>query len=175
MYKKLPNILTVTRIFMVPIFPLIYFSSLEKASIYALVFFLFVGATDMLDGYLARKYNLISAFGTAMDPLADKLMLIMVMLSFGIKGLLSIWIISFIIIKELLMIFTGLYFYFKKEKYVIASNIFGKSATMFLFLTILGLLWAPEMKIFVYFVYIAVIMKIIAFISYAITHRKNTN
>lgn len=79
MYKKLPNILTVTRIFMVPIFPLIYFSSMEKASIYALIFFLFVGATDMLDGYLARKYNLISAFGTAMDPLADKLMLIMVM------------------------------------------------------------------------------------------------
>ena len=173
MYAKLPNILTVTRIFMVPIFPLIYFSSLENASIYALEFFLFVGATDMLDGYLARKYNLISAFGTAMDPLADKLMLIMVMLSFGIKGLLPLWIIIFIIVKELIMIFTGLYFYFKKEKYVIASNIFGKSATMLLFLTVLGILWNPAIKIFVYFVYLAVMLKIIAFISYAVVHKKN--
>lgn len=173
MYAKLPNILTVTRIFMVPIFPLIYFSSLEKASIYALEFFIFVGLTDMLDGYLARKYNLISAFGTAMDPLADKLMLIMVMICFGIKELLPLWIIIFIITKELIMIFTGLYFYFKKEKYVIASNIFGKSATMFIFLTILGILWNPEIKIFVYFIYIAVVMKIIALISYAVTHKKN--
>lgn len=173
MYAKLPNILTVTRIFMVPIFPLIYFSSLEKASIYALEFFILVGLTDMLDGYLARKYNLISAFGTAMDPFADKLMLIMVMICFGIKGLLPLWIIIFIIAKELTMIFTGLYFYFKKERYVIASNIFGKSATMFIFLTILGILWNPEIKIFVYFIYIAVAMKIIAFISYAVTHKKN--
>lgn len=173
MYAKLPNILTVTRIFMVPIFPLIYFSSLEKASIYALEFFILVGLTDMLDGYLARKYNLISVFGTAMDPFADKLMLIMVMICFGIKGLLPLWIIIFIIAKELIMIFTGLYFYFKKERYVIASNIFGKSATMFIFLTILGILWNPEIKIFVYFIYIAVVMKIIAFISYAVTHKKN--
>lgn len=173
MNKKIPNILTVLRIILVPFFPLIYFSNLSKASEYALVFFLIVGATDMLDGYLARKYNCITPFGTAVDPLADKLMVIGVLISFGIKKLLPLWLVFFIIAKELLMICIGLYFYLKKEKYVIASNIFGKSATMLLFLTIMGILAAPEVKMFVYVVYFVVVLKIIAFVTYAIQHKKN--
>lgn len=173
MNKKIPNILTVLRIFLVPGFPLIYFSDLPKASYYSLAFFLIVGATDILDGYIARKYNLISAFGTAMDPLADKLMLIAVLVAFGIKGILPLWVIVFIVVKEFLMIIAGLYFYFKREKYVIPSNIFGKTATMLIFLAILGILIRPEFVVFVYMIYLAVCLKIVALFFYTKGHLRN--
>lgn len=173
MNNKIPNILTIFRIILVPIFPLVFFSNLEQANFYALIVFLMAGATDILDGYIARKYNFITPFGTAMDPLADKLMLIGVFLSFSVTKILPLWLILFVIVKELIMISFGLYFYFKKEKYVIASNIFGKTATMMLFLTIIGILAAPHIKIFVDIVYLAVGLKIIAFISYAKHHEKN--
>lgn len=172
MYKKIPNILTVLRIILVPVFPLIYFSNLTKSSYYSLGFFLIVGATDMLDGYLARKYNLISAFGTAMDPLADKLMLMVVFICFGVKKLLPLWVIIFIVAKECFMIITGLYFYFKKEKYVIPSNIFGKTATMLIFLAILGMFIKPQLMTFSFMIYFAIGLKLVALFLYTKLHLK---
>lgn len=173
MNRKIPNILTVLRIFLAPVFPVVYLYCSENSNIYALILFLIVGATDILDGYIARKYNFITVFGTAMDPLADKLMLIAVFIAFTMKQILPLWLVIFVITQELIMIFIGLYFYFKKEKYVIPSNVFGKTATMMIFLAIIGILVAPEVKLFVDIVYVAVGLKIIAFMSYVKHHKEN--
>lgn len=166
MYKNLPNILTIFRLILAPVFSLVYLSHYENSQNLAFIIFFIVGLTDIFDGYLARKYNLISSFGVAMDPLADKVMLIFVFISFAIRDILPLWIIIFIIVKELIMIISGIYFYYKKEKLIIPSNIFGKTATMLMFISIIGVILEPRLFIFIYMVYFSIFLKILAFYSY---------
>ena len=137
------------------------------------VLFVLASFTDFLDGYIARKYNLITKFGTAMDPLADKLMLLAALASLGIKGFLPVWLVVLMFVKEAIMILVGLYMYFRKEKYVVPANKFGKIATLVFSIAIMAILFAPEVEELVYLVYVALILKIVAFSSYAIHHSKN--
>lgn len=173
MLAKIPNILTILRILMIPLFVYVFFGTCPKAHYTAFIVFLIAGLTDILDGYIARKYNLITKFGTAMDPLADKLMLLAALASLGIKGFLPIWLVVLMFVKEAIMIFVGLYMYFKKEKYVVPANKFGKAATLMFSLAIMAILFAPQIKELLYLVYAALILKLIAFLSYAIHHSKN--
>ncbi|WP_298139186.1 CDP-diacylglycerol--glycerol-3-phosphate 3-phosphatidyltransferase [Acidiferrobacter sp.] len=69
-----PNILTLLRIALIPVFVLIYFLSVPWVHVGAAGFFLLAALTDWLDGYLARRWNQSSAFGAFLDPVADKLM-----------------------------------------------------------------------------------------------------
>jgi CDP-diacylglycerol--glycerol-3-phosphate 3-phosphatidyltransferase len=71
---NVPNILTLLRIALIPLFVAIYYSPLEHASIIATLVFIAAGVTDWLDGYLARRLGQYSAFGEFLDPVADKLM-----------------------------------------------------------------------------------------------------
>ena len=74
---NLPNKLTVLRLCLVPVFVVIMMvSNAVWASVTGLLLFIFASLTDMLDGKIARKYNLITDFGKFMDPLADKFMVI---------------------------------------------------------------------------------------------------
>lgn len=166
MYKNLPNILTIIRIILAPIFSFFYLSSNENFQNIAFIIFFLVGLTDIFDGYLARKYHVITPFGIAMDPLADKIMLIFVFISFAVKNILPLWIIVFIVAKESLMICAGIYFYYKKEKFIVPSNIFGKTATMLMFVGVIGILINSKSFIFIYMVYFSIILKIFAFYSY---------
>ena len=69
-----PNVLTLLRIALIPVFVLVYFLSVPWANIATAGFFLLAALTDWLDGYLARRWNQSSAFGAFLDPVADKLM-----------------------------------------------------------------------------------------------------
>jgi len=71
---NVPNMLTLLRIALIPLFVAIYYSPLEHASIIATLVFIAAGITDWLDGYLARKLGQHSPFGAFLDPVADKLM-----------------------------------------------------------------------------------------------------
>jgi cardiolipin synthase len=136
--KNLPNILTILRLFLAPLFPVVYFSNhLQNGSYFAMGIYIAAGITDVLDGYLARKYKLVTKIGTVLDPLADKLMLISALLTLTIDHLLPIFIVSFVIIKEFLMIISGIFLYFRKDQFVIPSNKYGKAATIFFFLGVL--------------------------------------
>ena len=73
MILNLPNILTILRMCLIPVFAVLYYNNMQPA---ALLVYLIAGATDILDGYLARKWNQITSFGKLMDPLADKFMVI---------------------------------------------------------------------------------------------------
>ena len=73
--KNVPNILTITRLIIVPIFLFFSFATFCPANLYiALVLFIIGAVTDFLDGYLARKYNVISNIGKFLDPIADKVL-----------------------------------------------------------------------------------------------------
>lgn len=167
MFVHLPNMLTVLRILMVPIFPIIFFSHDENAYLYAAFLFLLASMTDALDGAIARKYHLISKVGTVLDPLADKLMLLVVLICFALDQLLPIWLVVLVFLKEIFMIIIGIYLYFRKEQRVIPANLYGKASTIVFFLTIIAILLYPEVNFLRYFAYLAVLLKLIAFKSYA--------
>ena len=134
---NLPNILTTIRFLLIPVFIYIFFQQDVASIIHATYIFLLAGITDILDGFLARKYNLITKWGQAMDPLADKLMLMTVLICFTIKNYLPSWVIVIVGLKEILMIFGGLLLYYKKDKVVIPANKFGKIATVNFYIAIL--------------------------------------
>jgi len=103
---NVPNVLTLIRLFLVPVY-IVLFSIGEKYS--ALTIFLLASFTDLLDGRIARKYNLITDFGKLMDPLADKVMVVTAMFSMAIgnKTIPAVipWAAVIILfIKELIMV-----------------------------------------------------------------------
>ena len=71
---SLPNIVTLIRIFLIPMFVIVYYLPFAAAHRYAMYIFIFAAITDWLDGYLARRLNQFSHFGAFLDPVADKLM-----------------------------------------------------------------------------------------------------
>jgi len=136
---NLPNILTSVRFALVPLFIGVFFSSLENSLNYSVMIFIIAGITDVLDGYIARKYNIITKWGQAMDPLADKLMQLTVLVCFTIKNFVPIWVIIIYGIKEVSMIFGGIMMYTKKDKLVIPANSYGKIATVVFYIAILAI------------------------------------
>jgi len=73
---NLPNILTLLRIGLIPVFIAIYYTSWEWHNLIAAAVFGLAAATDWVDGYMARKYNQVTPFGAFLDPVADKLIVV---------------------------------------------------------------------------------------------------
>jgi len=88
---NLPNILTVSRIILIPVFVVTYYLPFEWNHIAAAILFFLAGCTDWLDGYLARKLNQATPFGAFLDPVADKLMVAM-SLAMIIESFHSVWV-----------------------------------------------------------------------------------
>lgn len=84
--KNIPNILTVFRLILAPVFVVVFFSGMDNAHTLALIVYIVASFTDFLDGYMARRYNLITELGKVLDPFADKVMLITVLVSLYIWG-----------------------------------------------------------------------------------------
>ena len=100
---NLPNALTVLRIFLTCIF--IYYLSQDRAVAILIAFALFTLAsiTDYLDGYLARKQNLITGFGKIMDPIADKFLILSAFFIFMQKSLIAGWMFYLIFAREVIV------------------------------------------------------------------------
>lgn len=88
---KIPNILTSLRILFIPIFVLVYYLPYEWAPLATGIIFAVAGFTDWLDGYLARKLEQTSPFGAFLDPVADKLMVV-ISLALLVEGYASLWV-----------------------------------------------------------------------------------
>ena len=139
MIKKIPNIITVIRIILVPVFVFFFCSDLENRKSIYLVIFAVSGLGDVADGVIARTFHCESDFGKLMDPLADKLMQISVAICVATKMPQLMWVPVFLGAKELFMICgaTGL---LKKENIVVKSNWAGKLASVIYFFTFLTLM-----------------------------------
>lgn len=127
---NIPNILTVFRLFLIPVYIAVFATSGESKELAAIIFIL-ANITDVLDGYIARRFNMITRVGQLLDPLADKLMQLTVVVSLVLSGMLPVWFIIVLALKELLMILGGIYLYVKKI--YVKSNIVGKLNTIVLF------------------------------------------
>lgn len=172
MFKHVPNFLTVVRFFLIP---LIIISLLNDDYIIAFIILTLSGLTDVLDGYIARKFNFISNFGKLIDPLADKATQISILTTLALKGIVPIWIIIVIFVKELVLI-AGASFLYGKEL-VVSSKWFGKLATVLFYIAMVSSLLIRYFKISfafdTYLYYLALIMTIFSLVMYINTFFKN--
>ena len=101
MDMNLANKLTLLRVIMIPAFLLVLFLAPEPMGRYiAVVIFIVASLTDMLDGKIARKYNMVSNFGKFMDPLADKLLVMSALVSMVALKDLAAWVVIVILARE---------------------------------------------------------------------------
>lgn len=166
--RHIPNVLCVIRILLVGVF-IAFFC--EERYFACMITYITAFLTDILDGYLARRNNWITNIGKLLDPLADKLMLIVTLACFYFKGWLPLPILILACIKEFLMIFGGL-FVLKKKNFVVYSDWFGKTAAgcfnIAVILTLLENTLLPAIGIWDFAAYaVAVVLAIIALFHYA--------
>ena len=137
---NLPNKLTVLRVLMIPFFVVFMLTDLGGASgkWIALAIFIIASLTDLLDGKIARKYNLVTNFGKFMDPLADKLLVSAAMICLIENGKLAAWIVIIIISRE--FIISGFRLVASDNGIVIAASYWGKFKTTFQMLMIIVLI-----------------------------------
>lgn len=106
MKKQVPNILTFARIILTPVFIMLLFYEHPYAKFWALVIFMIASITDAYDGYVARKYDLVTEYGRFLDPLADKILVSSAFISFAVMGIIEYWMVALIVFRDLFV--TGL-------------------------------------------------------------------
>ena len=161
---NLPNKLTMARIIMVPIFMAIMLSG---HYIWALIVFSLASVTDFLDGYIARKYNLVSSFGKIMDPLADKLLVFSALVCFIQLGVVSVWAPIIIIAREFFV--TSMRVVAVSKGKVIAASWWGKVKTnVQLFAIIFSMLLCGigKAEIAAILIWIAAIFTVASWVAY---------
>lgn len=168
MLKHIPNILTIIRFLLIPIILIYIFTG---NYILALIVFTISALTDIADGFIARKFNLVSNFGKLMDPLADKLTQIATLTSLVIKNIIPIWILIIVISKEFIMI-CGASFLYGKDV-VVYSKWYGKLSTVLLYIAIVFSLLTKQFELTGIWEYIdlalftlAIIMTLFALVMY---------
>ena len=130
--KHIPNILSVIRIILVGVF---IYTMFCVNSYVAMFVFLLAGATDVLDGYLARRNNWVTKLGKILDPVADKLMQCTVLVSLYIKNIIPLWFVIPFFIKEITTLVTG-FLVLRKRSVVVVSKWYGKMAVCLFYTTI---------------------------------------
>lgn len=173
----LPNIMSVFRILLIPIYIYIYLNA-DKTADYWLAGGLLIlsSITDMLDGIIARKFNMISQLGKILDPIADKLTqgVIMVCLSMHYNNMRIL--LTFFIIKEGFMAVMGI-INLKKKKMLHGAKMSGKICTTVLFICMILLILFPEMppKGVNSLIIISGFFMIISFMSYFTIYFRHPN
>ncbi|KAB8030971.1 CDP-alcohol phosphatidyltransferase family protein [Fluviispira multicolorata] len=130
-----PNILTSLRIIL--LIPCLYLL-FNNQFIYSFIIALFAVSTDFLDGYLARKYNLITRFGSILDPIADKVLIISLLTCFYLLNLIPIWFILLSNMRDILQLLSiPILLLYKKINFKVKPKIIPKWATAIKFIIVL--------------------------------------
>lgn len=167
---NLPNKLTIFRVLLIPFFVVILLTDFLGAysNWIALIIFVIASLTDLLDGFIARKYNLVTNFGKFMDPLADKLLVSSAMICLIETGQLAAWVVLIIIARE--FIISGFRLVASDNGVVIAAGKLGKYKTVFQMLMVCLLIADIEQINIVTqsVTWIAVILTIVSLVDYVV-------
>lgn len=172
---NLPNKLTVARVIM--IVPFLFFLLTDVAGgaskYIALAIFIVASLTDMLDGKLARKMNLVTNFGKFMDPLADKLLVSSALICFIEMGKLPAWIVVIIISRE--FVISGFRLIASDSGVVIAASYWGKIKTTCQMIMVILLIADINLKAFEIleqiFIYVSLALTIISLVDYLVKNK----
>lgn len=180
-FFKLPNILTYIRILLVPVF--IYIFMIAKTPIHILMaggVVVLSALTDLLDGFIARRFNIITDWGKVIDPIADKLMQAAMLFCVFAKAtenktvFFSLLIITILfVVKELVTFFVSLFLY-KKGKHLDGSIWCGKACTVSIYVVMLLLIIFPDLNTFTRMILLTIagVFLIIAFVVYMYEYKK---
>ena len=170
---NLPNKLTMLRILLIPVFMVVLYWDFPGATWVAVAIFIIASFTDLLDGKIARKYNLVTNFGKFMDPLADKLLVCSAMICLIQTGQLAAWIVVIIIARE--FIISGFRLIASDNGVVIAASYWGKFKTTFQMLMVIVLILNVQMPFFQILgkilTYAALILTVVSLIDYIVKNK----
>ena len=165
MFKHIPNILTILRFFIIPF---IVYYLIGDNYIAAFILLTLSGLTDVLDGAIARKFNFITNFGKLIDPLADKVTQLSLLCTLVFKGIIPLWILVIVLLKEAVMV-CGASFLYGRDL-VVSSKWYGKSATVLFYLAIAVSLLIRQFKLDFTFditlYYLALFMTLFSLVMY---------
>jgi len=164
----IPNILTLIRFLAIPVLAY-YILAGDKYNTVAFILFVSIWFTDLLDGWIARRFNQITEFGKLFDPLVDKIFQFTTALMMFIVGKLPVWVPIFLFVKELLMIVGGMILLRKKE-IVVHARWYGKLATVLFVLAFASLFFLNEEQRYLsdYIFIIPVTWSLVAYIQYGL-------
>lgn len=180
---NLPNKLTVFRVILIPFFVFFLLADIglgKAAPIIALIIFIIASLTDMLDGKIARKYNLVTNFGKFMDPLADKLLVCSALICLVELDKVPSWMVIIIIARE--FIISGFRLIAAEHQIVIAASMWGKFKTTFQMIAIILLIFNMAASLMIGYVdliyvlaeialWIALILTIVSLIDYLVKNK----
>ena len=139
--RHIPNMLTIMRMILVPIYLIcIYLIGDQLGAELALLVFIVAGVTDYFDGLLARKFKSITDFGKVIDPLADKIIVSVALITIALPPIsfISVYVVYIIILREVLV--TLLRTWYQKKNIYVSANIWGKLKTTFQMIGIISAL-----------------------------------
>ena len=170
----IPNIITMFRIAIVPFFLSVLYTEIDN-KLKILVFLIVLsGISDVLDGFIARKFNMKSALGAVLDPFADKLMQFSVLLCLLHYRWIPIGVVVFLFVKELILCIGAMYLY--KKGCDVSSDYSGKTATFVFYISSFAfIIFEPTNIIKFLLLTIIVLTALYAFINYSILFIKYTN
>ncbi len=175
---NLPNKLTMFRVILIPFFVFFLLADIglgKAAPILSLIIFIVASLTDMLDGKIARKYNMVTNFGKFMDPLADKLLVCSALICLVELEKIPSWIVIIIIARE--FIISGFRLIAADHQIVIAASMWGKFKTTFQMAAIILLILNCACCLFIggvdliyilaeIVLYIALVLTVISLVDY---------
>ncbi len=169
--KYVPNILSFMRLCLCPVFVWAFFNS---SPLNAFWVFLIASILDIIDGFIARKFNATSNLGKILDPVADKVLQLCAVICFTIKEMIPFFVVIVLGLKELTMLIGG-GIISKKKKNMVYSNVFGKIASFITSVTLCAMFFTWEGGFLYQYkpivdivLYIALALSVISMVQYGI-------
>ena len=170
----IPNILSLFRLMLIPLYVSIYLNAKQAADYYLAGAILAVSClTDLVDGQIARRFNMISTVGKVLDPFADKVTQFTLVVCFAVRHPVLWTLVVLIVIKELFQLIAGIRNY-KKGRMLKGAQFTGKICTTILFISLIVLLIMPDIpESYVRWItLIDGIFLLIAFVDYIVVYRR---
>lgn len=160
---NLPNSLTTLRIFLIPVIIVFYYIDISGELfgtpmnfVVIAGLFAFASVTDLLDGYLARRLNLITTYGKFMDPLADKILVVSALILLVESALVPAWIVAIIVAREFIV--SGLRMMLSDKGVVHAAQLSGKIKAAVTMIAIVLLFITPLQELGLILIYVATML-----------------
>jgi len=173
--KNIPNLLTVFRLLLIPV--MLYYLFTDNLKI-ALIIYVLASATDVVDGYIARKFNMITDLGKILDPLADKLLQFAALIGLWYSKIIPVWILIVFFCKEIIM-GIGCFKLMLKDNVIVQAKWFGKLSTCTFFLAIIVSMLSRYFEVLapypVILMVIALVMAVFSLIMYLRNYLKVVN
>ena len=164
--KNIPNLLTLFRLLLIPV--MLHYLLIDNIKI-ALVVYIVASTTDVIDGYVARKFDMITSLGKVLDPLADKLLQFAALIGLCYLKIIPFWILIVFFCKEVIM-GIGCFKLILKDNVIVQAKWFGKASTCTFFLAIIISMLSRYFKVFepypIILMVIALFMAIFSLVMY---------